>query len=283
MKHIVLLAIIYFSSTAFSIVNIETLRVKNNKQGLVSKLTAQFSKKEGNSNTVEYDTSGYFQHNSEDSALIGLLGYKYGESQKVKNADKLTFHLRKAKSVSLKRELEVFTQYESNEFTQIKHRILAGLGLRAALVDLETRKIFVGVGAFYSNELIELKSSVEDTKKEEFGRGNIYVSLHFNLWENIKFTSVTYFQPRLSRMSDYRLFEEAQVNLQVNKNVSVALSYAQAHDNLPPEAVKKTDQRNRLGSTRVHRRSQTVPITTNPPHAARSRGRTRAPRGAPEL
>jgi hypothetical protein len=243
MKHCLALLLCTFliSSSALAIVNIESLRFKEQKQPTSAKLALSGQRKEGNSNTEELSTAGQFRRIFADSEHLSLLKYKYGESQNLKNADELLLHYRYVLKPQEFLAREFYLQYSRNDFTRLAFRNLAGLGLRLRSFDGEGLRVYTGLGAFYSQEKLKNSAGTTDSGTSEFTRVNLYVSLQYTVTKSLKLQSVTYFQPVVTDLVDYRLYQDLDLEILLGTGFSVSLSYLQRHDNLPPQGVRKTD------------------------------------------
>lgn len=225
---------------AKAIVNTEIIHAKLKDKTPFYEISVSAEKKEGNTDVEKY--SGGFSFGSQPSKKhqhIFLINTTYGESQGVTDVNNSFAHYRyQYKFDGL--DWELFTQFEQDEFTQIKLRALLGTGLRIKLYDKENLSFHNGYGIFYEHTDYS-KSSVQST--ENFGRANIYLSMNYTFDTKSIFSLTGYFQPKVDEMDDYHTLVDASLSMPINTWSSLSLVYQLQHDNMPPEGVKKSDHK----------------------------------------
>ena len=103
---------------------------------------------------------------------------------------------------------EAFVQGQYNKISKIDARYLVGLGPRFKLSNLENYKFYLGTLVMYEHELLTDGSDLA----EDF-RGSIYFSCSLYPNDVISFISTTYYQPLLSKFSDYRIANESSLGI----------------------------------------------------------------------
>lgn len=151
-------------------------------------------------------------------------------------------HLRFIRQHSPSASFEVFGQYQFNEFIRLEDRFLAGAGARFALVQAERTEVFVGAGYMLEQETLDLPANLPDARSSEHHRSTNYLTVRYNSEdERLRLVQTLYAQPRLDRPEDFRLLSETSFEIQLFRQLALAISLNVAHDSEPPTGVKETD------------------------------------------
>lgn len=130
---------------------------------------------------------------------------------------------------------EAYTQLQLNELLSLKYRFLAGAGARFKLTHGEIFKAYIGVSAFYENELVE---DVLLTESQDVRMSNYFsFSIKFPKGRG-EFASTTYYQPLFEHFSDYRITTQSLVQLNISKHLSFITSVNYFFDYNPPVGVR---------------------------------------------
>ena len=227
--------------TAMAIVNMDGLHFDNKKDTFTADLDLTVSGSSGNSNTTKAALNTQFSWRSAKSINLAILGYQYGESNDVRSVNKAFIHYRFIYQLNDSMDWELFGQLEQNEFTRLSYRGLLGTGVRFSVLKSEQHHAFLGLGGFYSREEIEVTSGLTDDGVEEFARANFYFLSKYTASPTVTFSNVLYYQPRLSRFSDYRALLETKLDFKINEDLSFRLSFDIEHDSEPSQSIKSTD------------------------------------------
>ena len=132
--------------------------------------------------------------------------------------------------------LEVFAQYEYNEFLLLDRRLVGGLGVRFALTNGDKGGIYLGTAAMAEEERLnpELISPAETVERVNW-RSSSYLTGTYTPKDGVSWTTVLYFQPRFDALSDYRLVGETGLALKISKSVSFTADARYRQDTKPPK------------------------------------------------
>ena len=137
---------------------------------------------------------------------------------------------------------EVFGQYQFNEFIRLEDRFLAGGGGRFTLVQAERTEVFAGIGYMLEQETLDLPAALPDGTSSEHHRSTNYLTVRFNSEdERLRLVQTFYAQPRFDRLQDFRLLSETSFEIQLFRQLALAISLNVAHDSEPPAGIKETD------------------------------------------
>ena len=243
LSKLLFVSIISYSGVASAIVNIENMRVKSSEQteGVDKKLAFDISGKNGNTQKIKAGLGGRVQWYEENATRFMVVNYEYGESADVKDTNKTFVHLRSIQYQSNTLSWETFTQFEENEFTRLKSRMLLGGGARMNVMQSDDQAIDLGIGLFRSREKLDFAPLTTDTGVTHNNRMNLYMVFKSTLTSHSRVSSTLYYQPDMSEPSDYRLFEQFALQLDITGNFSFNLSVDITHDSQPAQLIKGTD------------------------------------------
>jgi len=231
----------FLTPHAHAIVNIEEMRGQQQADGLSGNASLSISGDAGNTSQSTTSASGQLFWQRGDVTKLIAASYSYGENNRNRNTNKGFLHLRYIKQQTPTRALEVFTQAARNEFSRLSLRTLVGAGGRLTLHKNDYDAVHLGVGAFYLKEKLEKTPGLTDDGTEKFWRGNFYLALRYQLNEQARIVSTTYYQPAFDNGSDFRILEEGSLKIKLAESLDIQLTLEITHDNKPPQAIDKTD------------------------------------------
>ncbi len=136
---------------------------------------------------------------------------------------------------------EVFTQLQFDQFLRLSLRVLGGAGVRGEVLKTDPFSMIMGAGYMIEREDLDIDETNSHPAETLNHRLTSYLLLRLHLTEHFSLISTTYFQPRLDEFSDYRLLEEAGLEVSLVKHLSLVAAFTMAHDADPPDGVEKTD------------------------------------------
>jgi len=242
----IFLCLLPFSSGA--IVNVESMHLNAPSDGFSGQLSLGANGKSGNSENFTASLGSQLQWHQQDITHLLNLSAEYGESFGQETVNNRFFHWRRIQDTSTRLAWEAFTQLEQDKFARLNHRGLAGGGLRFKLTEVaKEHAVFIGIGAFYSEEQLSDEGNLADSGNSSLVRGNAYLVLKKQLSDSVFASSTTYLQPDVEDERDFRALEDAQLAIRLSDKLSLSLKLLAKHDNRPPLAVKKTDVSYRTG------------------------------------
>ena len=170
-----------------------------------------------------------------------LLQYAYGQSNGQINNNRAFAHIRHREQLSDRWGIEGFAQVMRDPVTRMVARNLLGGGVRWKLLEqTDKAAAYLGFGAFYEHEQLSPKAGTTDQLDTRTWRNNTYLVLKRQLNEHLSVYSVTYYQPALNDMANYRVLENAAGSVKLYKNLNLKLSASVYYDSRPPQGVKRT-------------------------------------------
>lgn len=230
-----------FPLLANAIVNMDGLHFDDQSAEFTAALDLRVSGSTGNSDTNKAALDAQFSWISEKSINLAIFGYQHGESNNIRNANKAFIHYRYIHQINESFDWELFTQLETNEFTRLSYRGLLGAGIRYSLAKSEHHRAFLGLGGFHAKEETEVTPGLTDDGVEELTRANIYFLSKYKIKPSISFSNSIYYQPNMSRLSDYRALLKSKFDFKISKDLSFRISLDIEHDSEPSQSIKSTD------------------------------------------
>jgi len=207
--------------------------------GFSGKLQGSFETKRGNSDVDNYSGGIRAQYdNNETYVLWGDFTFSYAKAFGALNTNKTYSHLRYIHTFYTKPlNAETLVQTETNEFTRVKKRFLAGGGLRYHFDKGDYGNLYFGLGAFFEN--ISYTTSVDPGEKNI--RINSYIAYTKQFSKESKLSYVGYFQPNAEYSSDYIVSNGLELEVLVYKQLYVNFVLYYDIDTQPAVGVKGED------------------------------------------
>ncbi len=232
------LGLIFLLTATHAFINISPQNIgeKKGADGEVS-VGAKFSS--GNTDNRAVGLSAKVQYDSADWLSFIIASYSYGESRGDVNSNEGLLHWRYIHAINgTPYDWEVFLQGEFNKFQKIKHRDLAGGGLRRRFMGYFDT-FYIGLGLFYS--YMEPKEiTLEDLTRKRV-KINSYISLKKTFSENLFVTYLGYLQPNTKEFSDFSSFQLLQFNTPITDALILSLDLLYRYNATPYSEIEKGD------------------------------------------
>jgi len=132
---------------------------------------------------------------------------------------------------------EAFIQSQTNQFTDIKERVLQGGDIRWHFKNKKLGDLFFGAGGFY--EHIIYTTPINPTENNiRFG---FYISYVKVLKKGSKFSYIGYYEPKINKLSDYLISNAAQLKVNIYKQLFLSFLIQYNIDSVPPIGIKQDD------------------------------------------
>lgn len=124
-------------------------------------------------------------------------------------------HLRYTYDFNLKLTGALFSQIQTNPVLRINRRILLGGGPRFNVQPYSNNSLMLGTMLMYEYEE-ELDTAIVHSDI----RASIYLFYKIKFSENARANSVTYYQPRLDKLNDYRVSTTFDFSIAINEKIN---------------------------------------------------------------
>ncbi len=176
------------------------------------------------------------------NVIFLVSNYSFSRANDNRYVNNAQGHLRFIRQHSQKISFEIFGQYQFNEFIRLEDRFLAGGGGRFGLIQAERTEVFAGIGYMLEQETLDLPVALPDGTNSEHHRSTNYVTVRYNSEdERLRLVQTLYAQPRLDRLQDFRLLSETSFEIQLFRQLALAINLNVMHDSEPPAGVDETD------------------------------------------
>lgn len=193
------------------------------EQGISENIGITLDGQSGNKDKRETNIDSVIRFRADDNLLVFIGDYTFSETNDVRDEDELFLHGRWVllDLISESFDLEIFTQYQYDDFADLSNRELVGSNIRyrkEASADKYTSQLIIGAGAFFESESSKSTSFTDDTV-----RANLYGRYLFDFDGEFDYSlaMTTYIQPALSDVSDLRLLALGAVSFPINEAISV--------------------------------------------------------------
>ena len=223
-----ILPIVLLFQISFSQVNTESMRDFDQKNRLASKANFDFGYEKSNDEIFDIlftFRSDYYKPKNLHSFFI--LSYQNGFKSKLNEKNTIMNkgfgHFRITKQIFSNLGVETFSQIGFNDFISIKERKLFGSGIRTAIKEEMNFKSFFGAG--FMKEFEEYDDIVSSTKI--LNRFTSYMTVNVNMGQDLSFSNITYYQPAISRIYDYRVLVFNEIKFKINhfSNINITINY----------------------------------------------------------
>ncbi len=233
-----IIIILFFVLSVFTlraqILNIEQERINSDTSRWAgsAKTSFQYSK-----NGQEIWSGGAYMHiqyKTKRSIFLTLSEYNLTKASGSDFVNAGAQHFRYNYKINDRFTGEMFTQFQFNKVLKVKFRWLLGAGPRVKIV--KTKPFSLYFAAAYMYEYEELYDTDILNRNHMLSS---YLSSNLKIRDNLSFINTTYFQPKISNFSDYRVLSQSDLKVGITKHFSFLVSYIYSYDAFPAIGVPK--------------------------------------------
>lgn len=244
--------LLFHLSWAQSIVNTEKLfRHSGEGFALAAELNGNFIA--GNADVFVLEYSLNLAYKKKKSSLMLLSGGEYIQENKELVSNSLFGQIRYGYQLKPRTQVFGYFQLQSNAILLLQKRQLLGLGVKQNLVSikkdsLEKFKFDLSLGVMQEEEQLNRnKIDSLDIDYSNYTRSSFSSVISWSPKENISFVNTTYYQARYANLSDFRLLNEINIILGLNKWLSFSIDIEYRFDSDPPIVLKDYDFSSKFG------------------------------------
>lgn len=210
------------------IVNVESARLDENKMGWQGLVDLNFMALKNNAHLFQFNNKLRAQYVKDRHRWLLLHDINVNMSGTF-NFEQNTFqHLRYGWMVDSPLVLEAFVQNQYDKIQLIKHRLLAGVGLRLMFLEKGLLVTYYGITA-----MGEYEQEINQTKGDLYARMSTYLNLKFTLKDWLHWYNTAYYQPLFSNVTDYRIMVNSTLEFKVNHRLSMVTRFGMNYDSSP--------------------------------------------------
>ncbi|HEY9032756.1 MAG TPA: DUF481 domain-containing protein [Pseudomonadales bacterium] len=240
----VLAIALLFCHAASAITNIESIRHSGKAEGIEVAIDLAMRFQRGNTDHSQYAASLKLMDFTDRRQRIVVLDHDYARDGDRKTTDRSFAHLRHVWLRDGPLDYELFVQFQSNEFTFLQQRSLAGAGIRRQLLDSTLHSLHMGLGGYYTRE--RYRSALASEENHDW-RGNLYLSYRLQWLENLGWVNTVYVQPKFGHAADVYALNDSRLESFINHHLSLFVSVVHMFDNRPFADNKRLDSERRAG------------------------------------
>jgi hypothetical protein len=251
----ILSLLLLYSPVYAQISNVEAQRIQTDSSGWAGSLSGSFNLTK---NTIRIFSAKFFaaiQFKTQKNTYLLLGDYGFLKTHRRKLVNNAFVHFRFDHKFTNLIRWEFFIQDQTNEITKIDRRFLAGTGPRFKLPASENLKAYLGISFMYEYE----KDITQPPIIHRVFRNSSYLALLFTPAKHLQFVSTSYYQPRISQFSDFRILKQESANFSITKKLSLTLNWNYLYDSSPVIGVPKSNYEptlKRLTSPQNHKKTQ---------------------------
>lgn len=247
MKNVLLLLLLWLPLFSYTqVVNTEKLRLDEKEKGLFGEAGINLGLARNRAGqTVRLGSSARLELRRSNHRWMLLGAYNLTQFNDVdepgsapKNFANNGFgHLRYNRNINDWLTWEAFSQAQYDRIQQIDLRLLAGTGPRLRLVASDSAQIYFG--ALYMFEHEESRNEFEEPEAFterlilDDHRLSTYLSAGLQLTSYLTVNHVTYYQPNLSNLSDFRISSETTLSVKLTGRLSLRTYFQLIYDTEP--------------------------------------------------
>jgi len=242
----VFLLVISLGVNAQTIINAE--RVGGTKDSSVYSLSLSYNGTRGNSTTDQVSVSPVVILKKKKNAVKFFASYQVlssGENSILNNG---FVHLRHNYKMKSFLKTILFYQLQFNEVLHLAKREVVGAGFRFDLIRKDSLSAALSIGAIHEYEVLSRdRLQLNEVSKTNYVRGSVVGSFKWVVNEYLQINDVLYYQPYLQNFSDYRILNDINLSVRINKYFSVLLISSVRFDSQPPSVIVGSDWNFRVG------------------------------------
>jgi len=229
MKYFIVITILLISFTVKSqILNAESLRKVTDTSGWSGSASVNFALKRNTNDffTINSDIHVQYKMNKHLVLFKNQVNFEKIEEEKFTNNG--ISHLRYNYRFHERIAWEFFLQGQYNKVNLIDFRGLAGTGPRFKLTTSENYKFYLGILIMYEQEELSDGTMVSRTV-----RNSSYLSFSLYPTDRITVVSTTYYQPRISDFSNFRISSQSSLAIDLFSDFAFTINYTFTYDETP--------------------------------------------------
>jgi putative salt-induced outer membrane protein YdiY len=230
MRYLILTLLLCAANSASAqILNAESLRKVTDTSGFSGSAGLRLALKRNTKDFVVVSSNVHLQYKMNHNLVLfkNDIEFQKIEGEKLENSG--ISHLRYNYRFHNRIAWEVFVQAQYNKISLIDFRGLLGTGPRFKLTNSENYKFYLGTLVMYEHE--ELADGITPIQRDF--RGSSYLSFSLYPFENLSFSSTTYYQPKFSDFEDYRISSQSSLLIKVIENLAFSVNYTFMYDTFP--------------------------------------------------
>lgn len=234
MRSFIVVLFLLISAPSFSqILNAESLRKVTDTSGFTGTTGLRFSLKRTTLDFLTFGSTIHLQYKMNKNLVLFKNDILFEKIEGAKLENSGISHARYNHRFHPRIAWEIFAQGQYNKVSLVDFRGLLGTGPRFKLSNSENYKFYLGTLVMYEHE--ELVDGFTPVQRDF--RGSAYLSFSLYPTETISLASTTYYQPRLSQFSDFRISSQSSLLITLYKEFAFLINYTFTYDAFPAVSI----------------------------------------------
>ncbi len=233
--------------TARSQVNTERYRIAADSTGFSLSTDIDMTFMSGNTDFLFAGAENNMNYRWKFQRLMLVAKSGIGKSDGESFLSQSLVHLRDVHTMTNRIALELFIQYNNDKKRRLRHRTLAGGGIRLTLADQTRIIVHTGLSVFAEHEVYKPGTETTNRDQSEMNRLSAYITGTFKWTDHITFQSVNYYQPGIGHIDDLKLLSDNAIYFKAGKRINWVTKLNLFHDSRPAAAIDKTDIAVKMG------------------------------------
>lgn len=231
---ILIFQLVYRNNTYGQLLNVESMRIKTDTTGWFGEVGLNGAYVQSASTVLQAEARGLIEYKGKKALILLLGNYNILTGDGADLIDEYMLHLRYNYKINKWLRWEVFGQLQQNEILSIHERILVGTGPRYKLADNKKMRLYLGTLVMRE---FERESDPEQTTHDDY-RISSYLSFNITPAENLEIVSTTYYQPKTSDFTDYRLLNQNSLLVKAGKHFIFSINFQFMYDAAPAHGIQ---------------------------------------------
>ncbi len=233
--YILLFIILLIPSTSSGqLLNVESMRIRTDTTGWFGEVGLNGAYVQSATTVVQAEARGIIEYKGKKDLILLLGNYSILTGDGADLIDEYMLHLRYNYKFNKWLRWEVFGQLQQNEILNIHERILVGTGPRYKIADNKIMRLYLGTMIMRE---FERESDPEHTTHDDY-RISSYLTFNITPAENLEIVSTTYYQPKTSDFTDYRLLNQNSLNVKAGKHFVFSINFQFMYDAAPAHGIQ---------------------------------------------
>lgn len=208
----------------------------NSRMGWSGSIDGSYGASGGNSEESIFSGAARAQYQGDRNTWRMIAAGNRTTTRGVETAKSVMGHLRHNYRLSDQWATLGFLQAQQNPFQRLDSRYLVGIGARYRLIEKAGVLWSLGASQMWESERIQ-----DEEGHTNVQRLSAFTSVETELREGIVLDALVFYQPRWADFSDWRVFGQIELDIELNGFLSLFTGYQIQHDSQPPDDVEKTD------------------------------------------
>lgn len=235
--YLLLIGIVISFQAEAQIVNVESLRLKEDSTGFVGSFGGSFDLEKNVDQIFSAEAFATIQYKKKKNTWLLLGDYSFLKGAEKNLLNEIFGHFRYDRKITNFFRMEAFTQLQTNKVTKIDRRFLVGLGPRINLLSDSTLKIYLGILFMYEYE----KELLTPVIYHRVIRNSSYLTVTFKPNKHIKIVSTTFYQPLADQLRDFRILNQESFIFTITKKLSLIIDWNYLYDASPVLGIPKSN------------------------------------------